>query len=181
MNEGLIPTRYAKALYMVACEKGVDARMYQMMKTLEAGFAAQPSLQGVLANPFVSDADKTRLLLTAANAGEGDAVYDDFLKLLSHNHRMDMARGIALAYVAIYRKANHIYEVRVVSAAPMSQAEQSRLQDMIRKHLGGGTMEYFSSVDPSLIGGFTVSVGNERIDASISNELKQLRLNLINN
>ena len=42
-------------------------------------------------------------------------------------------------------------------------------------------MEYSSSVDPSLIGGFTVSVGNERIDASISNELKQLRLNLISN
>lgn len=179
MNDGLIPARYAKALYLVACEKGVDNRLYQMMKTLESSFEAQPSLQQVLSNPFVADADKTKLLMTAADADKADSVYVDFLKLLSDNRRMDMARGIALAYIAIYRKANRIYEVNVVSAAPMSSSEEKRLNEMVTRHLGGGTMEYHSSVDPSLIGGFTISVGNERIDASISNELKQLRLNLI--
>ena len=40
-------------------------------------------------------------------------------------------------------------------------------------------MEYVSRVDPDLIGGFTVSIDNERLDASVRNELKQLRLNLL--
>lgn len=40
-------------------------------------------------------------------------------------------------------------------------------------------MEYMSVVNPDLLGGFTVNIGNEKLDASIANELKQLRLNLL--
>lgn len=179
MNEGLIPSRYAKALYMVGCEKKADVRLYELMKTLEKSFAAQPELQVVLGNPFVSDADKCALLVTASGATDTDTVFADFLKLLSRNKRLEMARGIAIAYIALYRERKHIYEVKVASAAPMSKEETDRLHRLIAAHLNGGTMEFHTSVNPSLIGGFTVSVGNERIDASISNELKQLRLNLI--
>lgn len=180
MNEGLIPARYAKALFMVACEKKVDAGLYDLMKTLERSFSQQPSLQSVLGNPYVSDSDKMDLLMTASGASVGgNVLFCDFLKLLSQNRRLDMARAIASAYIALYRRRHGIYDVRVVSAAPMSDEEQKRLRDLIGRHLGGGQMEYSTSVNPDLIGGFTVSVGNERIDASISNELKQLRLNLI--
>lgn len=180
MNEGLIPARYAKALYMVACEKKCDTKLYETMKTLERSFSEQPSLQAVLGNPFVGDSDKEELLLTAAGtSADGEPLFVDFLKLLSRNRRLDMARGIADAYISLYRLKHKIYEVKVVSAAPLEKIEQKHLRDLISRHLGGGEMEYSTSVDPALIGGFTVSVGNERIDASISNELKQLRLNLI--
>lgn len=179
MNEGLIPSRYAKALYLFGREKGDDKVLYNVMKTLSDSFAKQPSLQEVLGNPFISDADKTALLVTASGVKPSDTVFNDFLKLLSQNHRLGLARGIALAYIDLYRKENKIYEVKITSAASMSDAEETRLRDLIARHLDGGTMECVSAVDPSLIGGFTVSVGNERIDASISNELKKLRLNLI--
>lgn len=179
MNEGLIPSRYAKALYLFGREKAADKRLYIKMKTLCASFAAQPALQEVLGNPYISDADKIALLDTASGDTANDIVFNDFLKLLSQNHRLDLARGIANAYIALYRKEHRIYEVKVTTAAPMSDVEEKRLHDLVARHLDGGTMEYTSSVDPSLIGGFTVSVGNERIDASISNEFKQLRLNLI--
>lgn len=180
MNEGLIPARYAKALYQVACEQKNDSDLYQMMKSLEHNFSQQPLLQSTLGNPYVSNKDKTNLLISAADVTKGGkALFCDFIKLLSDNKRMNMARGIANAYVALYRRCNSIYEVKVISAVPMSENEQKRLRDMVSRHLDGGTMEYSTSVNPDLIGGFTVSVGNERIDASISNELKQLRLNLI--
>lgn len=107
------------------------------------------------------------------------AVMADFLTLLTRNGRVDMMRDIALAYLDIYRQENNIHVVKVTSASPMSEADEQRLKSLIEKHLDGATMEYSSAVDPSLIGGFSVEVGNERIDASISNELKQLRLNLL--
>ncbi len=179
MNEGLIPRRYAKALYVVAKEQNVDGRIYDMTKSLIENYMAQPDFQSVLNNPYVSDSDKIQLLNTAAGAEKKDNVYFDFLKLLSQNHRLNMAREIALAYVSYYRECNRIYEVRVTSAMPMSKTDDVRLRSMIEKHLNGGTMEYSQVIDSSLIGGFTVTVGNERIDASIRNELKQLRLNLI--
>lgn len=179
MNEGLIPARYAKALYLVGVDKHVDQKLYDTMKSLVGNMASEPSLQEALSNPFISDADKCSLLSTAAGKPDGDAVFSDFLKLLCRNRRLDLARDIAYAYIDLYRRKNKIFDVSIVSAAPLSTEEKNRLLDLVGRHLDGGTVECTTKVDPSLIGGFIVSVGNERIDASISNELKQLRLNLI--
>lgn len=179
MNEGLIPARYAKALYLVGCEKHVDKDLYDKMKALDHAFETEPKLHEVLANPFISAADKQKLMATAVGSSSSDTVFSDFLKLLSRNRRLDMARSIANAYVKLYRHEHNIYNVKVVSAAPLSDDDSNRLKNIIGSHLNGGSMEYSTAVDPALIGGFTVNVGNERLDASISNELKQLRLNLI--
>ncbi len=179
MNEGLVPRRYAKALYGFALEKGVAERVYTMMKNLTASFAANGGLQPTLANPYVGASDKEALLVTAAGADKTDAAFADFLKLLAENRRLDMARDIALAYIDIYRKANDIHEVKVTSAHKLQPAEASRLKSLVERHLGrNAVVEFSTAVDPELIGGFTVAVGNERLDASLSNELKQLRLNL---
>lgn len=180
MNDGLIPLRYAKALYMVAKEKKQNSEMYGLMKTIESAFASQPELQQALANPYISDADKQSLLSVAAGISMQDnSLFNDFLKLLAQNRRLYMAREISSAYIKLYRESNDIYPVSITSASALSQSEQERLQDLIVKHLNGGKMELSTGVDPSLIGGFTVSIGNQRLDASVSNELKQLRLNLI--
>jgi len=177
MNEGLIPKRYAKALFKVALERGDADALYATMDTLARSFAANPRLQETVANPFLADDKKTALLLTAP--GAAGRTYADFLKLLAENRRLPMARAAALAYLDIYRQANNIYPVKVVSAEPLDKEERARLESLIGKHLRGGTVEYDFSVDPSLIGGFTVSIGSERLDASVENELKQLRLRLL--
>ena len=67
----------------------------------------------------------------------------------------------------------------MTAAAPMAPADEERLKKFISSHLDGGTMEYDFKIDPELIGGFTVNIGSERLDASIKNELKQLRLKLL--
>lgn len=180
MNEGLIARRYAKALYKVALEQGSDKRVYGLMKTLSASFDSNSGLQEALANPFVGNADKKSLIVTASGATAADTLIADFVKMLEHNHRMEYMREIALAYIAIYREAHKIYLVHVDTAAPMAEKEAERLKGLIASHLGqGASMEYSSAVVPDLIGGFRVSVGNERLDASVANELKQLRLRLI--
>lgn len=179
MNEGLIPRRYAKAIYEFALEKGDSGRMYELMQKLAASFAAEPSLQAAMANPFVSGADKHSLLVTASGAGKDDVVFADALRLLADNKRLDFARDIAMAYLDIYRKANHIYRVDITSAAPLPAAEMKRLHDLVTRHLKGGTPEFSDRVDPALIGGFVIDIDSERLDASVSNELKQLRLRLL--
>ena len=89
MNEGLVPRRYAKALYGFALEKGVAERVYTMMKNLTASFAANGGLQPTLANPYVGASDKEALLVTAAGADKTDSAFADFLKLLAENRRLD--------------------------------------------------------------------------------------------
>lgn len=179
MNEGLIPRRYAKALYEVAAKRKQAERLYQLMNTLEQQFQSTPTLEATLANPFVGNDDKTSLLRTAAGASADDTIYDDFLKLLARNRRLDMAPGICRAYTLLYRQERRIYRVNVVSAAPMAAQQEERLKHFIAQHLDGASMEYSSSTDPQLIGGFVVNVDNERLDASVRQQLQQLRQHLI--
>lgn len=158
MNEGLIPKRYAKALYKFACEKGADLGLYRLMGNLGRSFADNPALDSTVANPFVGDDEKIGLLKTAAavsnaSASSKDAkvaeVYADFLKLLRDNKRLPMAAAIARAYCDIYRKENRIYRVTVVSAKPLDAPEQKRLLKLIETHLDGGKMEYTFSTNRS--------------------------------
>lgn len=180
MNDGLIPRRYAKALYKFALEKGQDDTMYRLMTALCASFAAQPALQSTMANPFVADSAKQQLAVTACGLSKSDIVLADFLQMLSDNKRLPMLHSIALAYLDIYRHAHNIHQVTVTSAIPLDKATEKRIADVIQQQIGpGGTMEYSSVVDQSIIGGFTVAIDNDKLDASIANELKQLKLNLL--
>ena len=180
MNEGLIPRRYAKALYKVALERGDGKQLFATMETLCGSFAQNPSLQQTVANPFVDDEKKKSLLFTAAGADAWkNPTFADFIKLLASNRRLPIARDTALAFMDIYRQANNIYPVKIVSAEPLPAEEKARLCSLIEKHLNGGTADYSFAVDTALIGGFTVSIGSQRLDASVENELKQLRLRLL--
>ncbi|NBJ05758.1 ATP synthase F1 subunit delta [Duncaniella freteri] len=180
MNQGLIPSRYAKALFEYASEHDCDKLVFERMQALSEAFASEPSLVKAVRNPYVSRRDKIQLLTTASGSTEGDSAMTRFMELLADNNRLDMARDIALAYLKIYRWEHNICLVTVTSAAPMAEAEEKRLKQLIQRHLGSAAMEYNHLINPDLIGGFQVSIDNEKLDASVANELKQLRLKLLN-
>lgn len=179
MNEGLIPRRYAKALYEVALERGRAEALYSMMGSLAKAFETEPGLHATIANPFVADSDKVALLDTAAGASAQDTTFADFLKLLVRNRRIDMAGDIARAYLREYRRRNNIRLVTVVSAVPLAPALLDRIKEIVNAHLHGASMEFSTAIDPSIIGGFVVNIDNERLDASVSDRLKELRLSLL--
>jgi F-type H+-transporting ATPase subunit delta len=181
MDQGLIPRRYAKALIKFADTPQRQQHLYLLMGNVVKAFDKDHLLQQTIKNPFVDNAAKEQLVFTAAGVSDPAKEKDlaDFVKLLVANGRIDMMRDIALAYLNQYRQINNIYNVKIESAAPLNDADRQRIVDMIEKHLNGATAEYSYEVKPELIGGFVVNIDSERLDASISNELKQLRLKLI--
>ncbi|MDO4320582.1 MAG: F0F1 ATP synthase subunit delta [Bacteroidales bacterium] len=179
MNEGLIPRRYAKALYKVAVDQKCDSRMYLLMQNLSAAFDQNHDLYKMVANPFVTPKDKSDILTTAAMATADDKTFADFLKLLEKNRRIDLMGQIAHSFVILYRKERNIRSVHVVSAAKLDSDTEQRIRSLVEKHLDGGTMEFTTEVAPDIIGGFIVNIDNERLDASLRNSLKELRLSLL--
>ncbi len=178
MSNGLIPRRYAKALYKYAEEKGNTASVYETMKALADAFKTNPDLQKVIANPFVEKEDKEKLLVTAAGP-DAPRDYVDFVRLLLENKREEFANLIAIAYCDLYRNLNHIARVTVTSASPLTEPQLDKIRKVIDNAYKGWTVELSTAVDPALIGGFVIDAGNNRLDASLSNELDQLRLNLL--
>lgn len=178
MNDGLIPQRYAKALYKLALERGNAGKVYEEMKTVANSFADNPGLQKVLSNPYVKREDKKKLLISAA----GDTVEDDyrsFVELILDRKRAEYARLMALAYCDLYRKANKIARVRITTASRLDEMQMQKLRKVVEEAYPGSTLEFSYDIDPDLIGGFVIDVDDQRLDASISNEIEQLRLKLL--
>lgn len=177
MDQGLLPRRYAKALYLLAAEKGVAKEIYAAMLQLADTFAATPELQKAIANPHVGLSDKEALIASACG---GNELVADGVRLLAQNRRLYLLREVALSYIGLYRKENRIYRVDITSASPLQAPELCRIQNLVKNHLPAGAVAEFSeAVNPELIGGFTIAIDNQLLDASVASDLKQLRLKLL--
>ncbi len=180
MISGLIPHRYARALYKFAAESDNCKKVYDEMNTVIDSFRANPSLEKILANPNVSNDDKRKLLLAAAGKSAGDD-YTRFVSLILDHKREAFAYLMALAYRDIYRKENNISQVTITTATKLPESEIEKLKKVVSNAYPSTTFEYSYAVNPDLIGGFIIDVDSTRLDASISSELEQLRQNLSSN
>ena len=178
MDNGLIPRRYAKALYKFALEKGESEKLYDLSKQVIAAFQQNPDLQKVLANPFVSNDDKENLLMAAAGDHKNDT-FHQFVLLILAQKRVEYAYAMMLAYRDIYRKENHISQAKITTASKLDADRMKKLRSLVSNAFKDAQLEFSEEVDPSLIGGFVIDVDSVRMDASLSNELEQLRQTLL--
>ena len=167
MDIGTISSRYAKALFSLAKDKGQESRVYDDMKMLADSFSMEPELRGALSNPIVSVPEKVKLL-TAAGGIEVCELYTRFINLVLAHKRETLLPFIAYIYIHLYRKEKKITRVRL------------DLQDKLRKETGC-TIEFSGHVEPELIGGFRLRIGNYRIDASYATQLRDIRTGLLEN
>ena len=178
MNEGLIPRRYAKALYKYAQEHECTQQIYADAQRLEATFVTHPELKKALGNPALTASQKEQLLVAAAGERCGEALLR-FINLVVLNHREEFFQATMMSYQDIYRKENGIARVTIVTATSLSDEIIERIKNLLRNRLEE-ELEFRYEIDPSLIGGFILRVESMQLDASIQNELNKLRVKLLN-
>ena len=178
MNEGLIPRRYAKALYKYAQEHNCTQQIYIDTQRIEEVFATHPALTKAMGNPSLSTSQKEELLAMAAGSEAHNAILR-FINLVILNHREDFFRTTMLAYQDIYRQENNIARVTIVTATTLSDDIIERIKNLLKQQLNK-ELEFIYEIDPNLIGGFVLRVESMQLDASIQNELKKLRVKLLN-
>ena len=178
MDNGLIPQRYAKALYKYAVEHAKTVELYDLAKTVIQSFESNPALQKAIGNPNIKASDKERLLLAAAG-NEADDAYRRFIKLVMDHRREEFFWRMMISYRDIYRKENNIAQVKITTASELPAEEMEKLHQLVSKSFKGLTLEILQSVNPDLIGGFVIDVDSVRMDSSVSNELEQLRQTLL--
>ncbi len=173
MNEGLIPKRYAKAIFRYARSLHADKEVYEKMNLFLEIFQAHPALQKALLNPVLSLEDKELLLSTSVGI-EPVQAYMRGIRLLIKNHRERDLRTIALMYGELYRKAHGIVQVNIVTARPLPEEVMERIRAAVRKKIAG-EIEFTASADPEIIGGFILKAGSHQLDASVRRELSLIR------
>lgn len=179
MNTGKISARYAKALYKFAEESKHESDVYEAMKLVSASFSSVPQLREAMINPTISKQKKVNLLITAAGTQVCEE-YKRFVDLVIEHKREDYFQSISLVYQDLYRKEKNIVISQLVTASPVSDAEIERMRKAVQS-VSSGSVEFETSVDPDLIGGFVLNVETYQLDASIKSQLRSVRDSLLNN
>lgn len=179
MDVGTISTRYARALFSLAKDKGLETRVYNDMKMLADSFITEPELSTTLRNPILRNTDKERLLAAAAGI-EVCELYTRFIQLVLKHRRETLLLFISYSYIMMYRKDKKITLVQFNTAIPVGEEIQKHLEARLLKTTEG-TIEFTGNVKPKLIGGFVLRIGNNRIDASYASQLRNIRRQLLDN
>ncbi len=98
----------------------------------------------------------------------------NFLKLLIEKHRMPVIFRIRTVLDDLWERENRLLPVRITSAVELDEGTVRQLGDRIAEQTGR-RVELSASVEPDLLGGIVVRVGNSVLDASVRNRLQQLR------
>ena len=173
MNTGMIPSRYAKALYEYAGEKSATERVYGEMQRLAGSFAAEPALRRALDNPVLTPEQKSGLVYNAAGGDPSDEL-KRFVELVLSHKRMQLLHRMALDYMALYRRAHNISTGELQTAVAVDETTEQRLKEWIvsRTH---GTVELRTLVRPDILGGFIFEMNSMRLDASVATQLREIR------
>ncbi len=163
---------YADALFGVAKEKGkLDAIRDQLGQFADA-LKGSRDLQLFFFSPYFSSAEKEDGLAKAVSGTDPELL--NFLNLLLEKHRMPVLFRIRRQFDSLWAKENKRLGVTVTSAVELDPEIAKRIGAEIEGQTGN-TVELESRVDPDILGGLVVQVGNMVLDTSIKNRLEKLR------
>jgi F-type H+-transporting ATPase subunit delta len=163
---------YARSLFEVAEEHDkVDAVRDELGQFTDA-LAESREFELFFFSPYFSTEEKKQGLDKAIEGA--DEVVRNFLAVLIENHRMPALMRIRREYDRLWREANQLLPVQVTSAVELDEAVTRQIGDEIGRQTGR-KVELSSNVDPDVLGGIVLRVGNSILDASIRSRLERLR------
>jgi len=163
---------YARSLFEVAQEQGKLDTIREELGQFADALDGDRELQVFFFSPYFSTIEKKDGLDRAVS--DADPILVNFLKLLIENHRMPVIFRVRRVVDELWRKENKLLPVTVTSAVELDQATVSQIGDRIAEQTGR-KVELSAIVEPDILGGLVVRVGNSILDASIRNRLEQLR------
>jgi len=163
---------YARSLFEVASEQDKLDDVREQLGEFADALAETRDLQVFFFSPYFSTAEKEDGLDRVVS--DADPVILNFLKLLIEKHRMPVLFRIRANYDAMWEEENKLLPVQITSAVELDQQIVSQLGDRIAEQTDR-KVDIAANVDPDILGGIVVRVGNSVLDASVRNRLEQLR------
>ncbi|HEX7300780.1 MAG TPA: ATP synthase F1 subunit delta [Solirubrobacteraceae bacterium] len=163
---------YARALFEVATEQDKVDVVREQLGQFADTLAESRELQTFLFSPYFSTEEKKDGLNKAVI--DADEAVRNFLALLIENHRMPVVFRVRREYDRLWEEAHHLLPVEVTSAIELDPSIAERIGDEIGRQTGR-TVELTSTVNPDVLGGIVLRVGNSILDASIRARLENLR------
>ena len=163
---------YAKSLFEVAKEKGTLDVVREQLGQVSEALAGDAQLSTFFFSPYFSTAEKKDGLHKTVT--DADPTVLNVLELLLENHRMPVIHRLHKEFDRLWDDENKLLPVDITSAVALDDDVVKRLGDQIGEQTGR-KVQLTAHVDPDVLGGIVLRVGNQILDASIRNRLDQLR------
>src|ERR687895_1166163 len=163
---------YARALFEVAKDGGALDRVHEELDEFADALETDRNLQIFLFSPYFSSDEKkdgvTRIV------SDADERFVNFLQLLAERHRMPALFRVRRSFNSMWAEENKLLPVTVTSAVDLDESLVQEIGKSIEDQTGR-RVELSSKVDPDVLGGLQVRVGNMVLDATVRNRLEKLR------
>jgi F-type H+-transporting ATPase subunit delta len=163
---------YGRSLFEVASEHDTTDEIREQLGQVADALDANRDLAIFFFSPYFSTQEKKDGLVKLLD-GASDTLIN-FLELLIEKHRMPAIFRIRRYYETLWEQAHHILPVQIATAVALDEGVARQLGEQIEKTTGQ-RIELTQSVDPDILGGIVLRVGNSILDASIRNRLENLR------
>ena len=169
--------RYAKAIYDIANEENSINEVYRDMKFINELDCGSLDFKNLLSNSQINYHDKKKLILSLIN--ESNILTEKLMDLLIQNKRVKIIGDIASSFIQLYNKHNNIKEATIITASSINNELESEILSMINiKDVN--SVNITNVVNPNIIGGFIVRLDGKEYNASIKQNLNNLKTELTN-
>ncbi len=163
---------YARSLFEVARDTGTLDVVREQLGQVADAVAGDRELQTFFFSPYFSVPEKEEGFDRAFTGT--DPIVRNFLGLLIEKHRMPVLFRVRQRFEAMWQEENRVLPVQITSAIPLDEATVRSIGDRIGSQTGR-RIQLSADVDPDVLGGLVLRVGNSVVDASIRNRLENLR------
>ncbi len=165
--------RYAKAVLDQANHAKISEVVFGDMNFIQETLAGSKELRVVLQSPVVKAEDKKQALLQIFE--KNSDVTKGLIQILSSNKRINLLGGVAGAYVDLYNNSKGVKVATVITAVAITPEIQATVLSKVKEMTGSENVTIDNTIDHSIIGGFILRVGDLQYNASIANQLGNLK------
>jgi F-type H+-transporting ATPase subunit delta len=180
MNNPRLAGRYAKSLLGLAIEQNNLETVFADIKVLKAAMKSNPDFVALLKSPVISS-DKKEKIINAIIQNRVSPLTAAFVQLLTRKAREYFLPEIVTAFVDQYNELKNIYQVKITTAAPISEELKNAILSKLRVDADVQNLELETKVEEELIGGFKLEMRGSLVDATILRDLKDVKKQFADN
>lgn len=168
-----IASRYGKSILDLAKERNELEKIHEEFQNFSATLQSSKELRNLLKSPIIPVDKKTKVMRAIFENNMGELSMA-FIELVLKKKREAYLGDIAEYFHLLYNQEKSITMANVTSASPLTDTQRNHILKVIEEQIGQ-KVELKSKIDPKLIAGFVLNVGDKQIDASMANQINELR------
>lgn len=163
--------RYAKAILDLAKDQNVAEEVNNDMEPIAKTISGNNELQEFLASPVIKNGVKKDALVEIFK--NSNSITLGAFDILLENNRIDILKAVAQRYTVLYNELNRVQVATVTTAVPLDAQLEAKILTKIKEITGSGAT-INNEIDPGIIGGFIMRIGDLQYNASVASSLGNL-------